>query len=163
VVDALVLARQVASTQNRRVEVRFYQLPSATTGKKACRSVQLWILETSGSLKAITRVSRFPEPVIISESTTATLPNPASTTSTILNNNSDTTHDAKAYPIAGVSSYQYVSFYFLPTGETDLDHTKKWFTTLILDGSPIVANDLPANYLTVQIDPVSGKPSVFRP
>ena len=163
-VDTLNLARQVASTQNRRVEVRIYQLASkANTRDLACRAVQLFIVQTSGSLKALTPIARFPEPVVISDSMTATLPNTASTTSPILGSNSDSSNTAILCPIPGASGYQYVSFYFLPTGETDLDPTKKWFVTLVLANDSIVANGLPSNYLTVQIDACSGKVALFRP
>ena len=98
------------------------------------------------------------------------LPNSTSTTSTILaptdistNPTTDAANDPAKWPVPGVATYQYVSFNFLPDGGTDLDPGKSWHATLLLATDPLIANSLPANSLTVRIDPVIGKITVFRP
>ena len=174
-VDNLNLARQIAMTKNRRVEVRIYQFPSSTgSSDKACRAIRLFLVQSAGDLLPLTKLIRFQEPVILSDSGT-NLPNSTSTTSTILapaatssgnattTSTTDTTNNAAKWPVPGVDTYDYVSFNFLPDGGTDLDPGKSWLATLMLANDPLIANGLPANYLTVRIDPVIGKVSAFRP
>ena len=152
VVGNLSLAQQIANTYNRQVEVRFYRMPD-DTGAMAYRAFQLFRIEPSGN-KAATKPIRFPQSVVLASATDKT------SFLTL------TTHPADAssprLPRVG-TNYQYVAFQFKPTGETSLDPASKWFLTLILENDPIQPSGLPANFLTIQIDPVSGKPSVFRP
>jgi len=167
--DTLSGARQMAITRNLKVEIRFYQLASsADANDKACRAVQLFLVQSTGKLSPITKVIYFSEPVIISDSKSK-LPN-TSTTSTLLaptdgsgNDTTDYINTAAMWPVHGVASYQYVSFYFLPTGETNLDPTKNWFATFVLETDPVTANNLPANYITIGIDPSTGKAISYRP
>jgi uncharacterized protein (TIGR02596 family) len=148
----LSLAQQIANTYNRQVEVRFYRMPD-DNGIMAYRALQLFRVESSGN-KAATKPIRFPQSVILASATDKT----SFLTLT------QQTPDASSPRLPRVgTNYQYVAFQFKPTGETNLDPDSKWFLTLILDNDPIVASGLPANFLTIQIDPVSGKPSVFRP
>ena len=169
-VDNLNLARQTAITRNRRVEVRIYQFPSSSSSSdNACRAIRLFLVQPAGDLLPLTKLIRFQEPVVLSDSGT-NLPNSTSTTSTILapidiskNAPTDATNNAAKWPVPGVATYQYVSFNFLPDGGTDLDPGKSWLATLMLANDPPIANSLPANYLTVRIDPVIGKITVFRP
>lgn len=169
-VDNLNLARQTAMTRNRRVEVRIYQFPSAPgSSDTACRAIRLFLVQSAGDLLPLTKTICFQDPVVLSDSGT-NLPNSSSTTSTILaptdiskNATTDATNDATKWPVPGMTTYQYISFNFLPDGGTDLDPGKNWLATLMLANDPLIANSLPANYLTVRIDPVIGKASVFRP
>jgi uncharacterized protein (TIGR02596 family) len=169
-VDNLNLARQTAMTKNRRVEVRIYQIPSSPASSgTACRAIRLFVVQSAGDLLPLTKLIRFQDPVVLSDSG-MTLPNSASTTSTILaptgistNATTDATNDAAKWPVPGAATYQYISFNFLPDGGTDLDPGKSWLATLMLANDPLIANSLPANYLTVRIDPVLGKITVFRP
>ena len=140
-VDALNLARQTAITRNLRVEVRIMELPSSiNSGDLACRAYQLFIKKYDGTLQPLTKVVRFPEPVILSTSTNVNLqqtqgqgPSWSSTSSSILvpysydvtahvfNYTTDTSNTAAMWPVpGGPSNYQYVSFDYLPTGETSL-------------------------------------------
>ena len=169
-VDNLNLARQTAMTKNRRVEVRIYQIPSSPGfSDNACRAIRLFLVQSAGDLLPVTKITRFQAPVVLSDSTTS-LPNSTSTTSTILaptdiskNATTDTANDAAKWPVNGEATYHYISFHFLPDGGTDLDPEKTWLATLILANDPVAANSLPANYLTVRIDPSVGKITVFRP
>jgi hypothetical protein len=78
-------------------------------------------------------------------------------------------------PVAGSSlnqplpvyqnNYNALIFRFTPKGSTTLDATKSWFATLILQNDPVTtgANNLPANFATIQIDPFSGRAKAYRP
>jgi uncharacterized protein (TIGR02596 family) len=158
-VDALNLARQTAVTKNVNVEVRLYELPSSLDkNDMRYRALQVFLIDPTESdpekrLKPVTRIIRFPEPVVMSDT-------PG--TSSILDNNSDTTNKW-ALPEVG-ANYKYASFLFRPTGETDLDpkETKNWLATLIVPTETLAADGLPANYFTARID-FAGKVTVFRP
>jgi uncharacterized protein (TIGR02596 family) len=176
-VDSLNLARQTAMTRNLRVEVRLFQLPSLVNSSDvACRAYQLFLKKYDGSLLPITKVVRFPEPVILSDSKSQTLVTSSSTSSLLVpldvsgtGSTTDSVNTASMWPVpAGPSNYAYVSFDFLPTGETSLaaginGAPASWLATLILENSPLTANNLPANFLTVWLDPSTGKAAVFRP
>jgi uncharacterized protein (TIGR02596 family) len=60
------------------------------------------------------------------------------------------------------TTYRYVEFSFRPRGSLDLDITKKWFVTVVMLRDEN-ATQAPANFATVQIDPVNGGIQVFRP
>jgi uncharacterized protein (TIGR02596 family) len=158
VVGNLSLAQQIANTYNRQVEIRFYRMPD-DNGAMAYRAFQLFRIETSGT-KAATKPIRFPQSVVLASAIDKT---------SILTLTPQTA-DASSPKLPRVgTNYQYVAFQFKPTGDIQppsdnkLDTSSKWFLTLILDNDPIKASGLPANFLTIQIDPVSGKTSVFRP
>ena len=181
-VDSLNLARQTAITRNLRVEVRILQLPSQVNANDiACRAYQLFIKNYDGTLTPLTKVVRFQEPVVLSESgnahTSVTLPSFTGTSSTILGPfdgsgpiygpTTDTNNTAAMWPVPALSgSYSYVSFDYLPTGGTTLsatNATNSWTATLILENSATTANSLPANFVTAWIDPSTGKVTVYRP
>jgi uncharacterized protein (TIGR02596 family) len=60
------------------------------------------------------------------------------------------------------TAYRYVEFSFRPRGSLDLDITKKWFATVVMLREEN-STQAPANFTTVQIDPVNGGIQVFRP
>lgn len=162
-VGDLNLARQTAVTKNCKVEVRLFQLPSKTSASDiAYRAFQLMVVKSDNSLQALTAVTRLQEPVILSNAGNASTllsPQNASSQST-----TDSVNTAAKWPVpSNNTSYSYVSFDFLPTGETDLDPARNWYVTFIIENVHVVANGLPANYFTVQVDPTTGKVSIFRP
>jgi hypothetical protein len=60
------------------------------------------------------------------------------------------------------TSYRYVQFTFRPRGSLELNIQDNWFATVVFarhasDSSP------PANFATIQIDPVNGGVQVYRP
>lgn len=152
--DTLKLAQQAAMTKNRRIEVRFYKLSNSMDKiESSFRALQLFCIESqkTNSLKPITRIIYLPNPVVITE---------ASPASTILDSKTGT--NSWSIPEFG-SAYDYASFRFLADGGTDLDVTKDWMATLVIPNDPTTTNNLPANFVTLRIDPVTGKVSVFRP
>ena len=61
---------------------------------------------------------------------------------------------------------KYVSFRFRPDGSTDLPGGKPgkreiWYLTLVKED--VEEDSTPDNYFTIQVQPFSGKISVFRP
>ncbi|XHR27340.1 MAG: Verru_Chthon cassette protein D [Chthoniobacteraceae bacterium] len=152
IVGNLALAQQIANVRNRQVEVRFYQLPG-DQNTLGYRAFQLFRIEPEGA-KAVTKVIRFPQFTAFAST--------ADKTSLLNLPVQSATASSPALPRQG-TNYKYLSFKFKPTGETDLDTSAKWFLTLVLENDPVRQIGLPANFLTVQINPVSGKPTVFRP
>ncbi len=57
---------------------------------------------------------------------------------------------------------EYVAIRFRPDGSTDLLEAATWFMTLV-DRESAAATDLPHNFYTVQIDPVTSKLEIYRP
>ncbi|QIF05813.1 Verru_Chthon cassette protein D [Roseimicrobium sp. ORNL1] len=57
---------------------------------------------------------------------------------------------------------RYVSFHFFPDGSTDLPSGQPWFLTLLEDKHASAAT-APANFVTIQVHPTSGKLRTFRP
>ncbi|HEY1084230.1 MAG TPA: Verru_Chthon cassette protein D, partial [Prosthecobacter sp.] len=59
---------------------------------------------------------------------------------------------------------EYVAIRFRPDGSTDLDETEQtpWSLTLVAQNE-LEALELPDNFYTVQIDPVTARLDVFRP
>lgn len=156
---ALELARQTAVTQNRPVEVRFYKLPDynqpATAAPAVYRAMQTFVVDYDNT-NAATKVSKLSNPVIISSD-----PN----VSSLMN---DTNFPEQAAP-AGVtlpefgSNYRYRSFLFKPDGGTDLSRDRQLFFTMHVQNDKIVTNNLPANFVTIQIEPMTGRTKVIRP
>lgn len=158
VTGTLDLARQTAITQNRPVEVRLYKLPEDGQPAGApsdYRGMQIFVVDYE-STNAVSRASRFPTPVVITTDTT---------TSSLMDDArfpEQAADPAVPVPPAG-SNYRYRSFRFKPDGGTDLPLDGNWFFTLVLKTDPIKANNLPANFATIQIEPMTGRPKVMRP
>ena len=177
--DQIRLARDVAVTQNLKVEVRFYQYADPesvgeTAGNPSTgqfRAVQIFSLQTvkkNGVDTEVTipydKVQLFPQGVIM---------NSSSTYSTLLNN------PAVTQPIKGASdpanpslprgigtNYNYYSFRFLPDGSTNLATTGlPWFLTIhnAADAGLSKTPPVPYNFFCIQVDPVSGTTKSYRP
>jgi len=159
VTGVLDLARQTAMSQNRPVEVRFYKLPDAAQSPSAppsvYRAMQTFLVDFE-STNVASKMTRFSTPVIMSDTLDA---------SSLLD---DTNLPEQAAP-AGFdlpeygSNYRYRSFRFKPDGGMDLPLDGKWFFTLYAQNDTIVSNGLPANFATVEIQPLTGRTKVMRP
>ena len=168
--DQLGLARQIALSTNHSVEVRFYQYGDAnaagenptvaTSGK--WRGVQLFEVLDSGTLRAINSVYRLAPSTMIDDMTKLSSFFPGS----------DKSPKAQAgaalqYPLPGQIKFNYnaVTFRFLPDGSTDLPRlaSDNWFLTVHHINDRVVNSKPPANFFTVQIDPVNGNIRNYRP
>jgi uncharacterized protein (TIGR02596 family) len=160
VIDALNLARQTALTRSRPVEVRLYKLPEMFQDSGTpvdYRGMQLFVIETT-SAKALIKPLYFTNPMVISPSVaTTSLLDDTNCPETAPGNN-----DAKL-PGIGLN-YKFRKFSFKTDGSTNLPLDGSWFVTLRAKTDPATrASGLPANFITVQIDPQSGRTKVFQP
>jgi uncharacterized protein (TIGR02596 family) len=163
-IGQLNFARQTAVARNQAVEVRFYKLTDPTsTSNQVYRGVQAFQLgvPTSGTTPVYTPITKpylFPAGIIISSD--------ATTASTIFN--------AATFGITGPSTdatqpppynaATYYSFRFRGTGQTDLTPaTTSPVLTVYPENSKIVANGLPADFLTLQIDVINGTVRYYQP
>jgi uncharacterized protein (TIGR02596 family) len=149
------LARQVAAALNCNVEVRLLQAPNSTPAYYT--AIQLWApVPPSGTNVAVNRLINLPQGAVISGDT--------STLSPVLANLSST---ANTMTIAGVVT-NYVSFKISPTGMVTTGSVTPYtaIASLYLTVVPLksaAATSAPKNYVTVQINPVTGTQLVYRP
>lgn len=174
-VGQISLARQQALTKNRAVEVRIYrfadpespgeELANPSSGK--FRAIQLFEVLESGAAVPLDKMQMLPTNVVF-----AYTDDSAVGLSSIIDEAKAGTPkkpgtDDKAAPRLprGIDySYEYVSFRFLQDGSTNLTPTDTWYLTLIGLTDRLEAVDKPpANFFTVQVDPVSGSTRTFRP
>lgn len=159
VIDELNFARQAALAQNRDVEVRFYKLAAASDAtNKQFRAFRSYLIDgiDPADWKPLSRLKRLPEPIILaSETMYSSLFDAGNTDYGGLTKSNET--------LPGNGSTEYVSFLFRPDGGTSLKPvTAKWFLTLLSANHPDPST-LPANYFTVQVDPVTGRTRSYRP
>ena len=166
--DQIALARQYAVSTNHSVEVRFYRFADPENvgeklndpGTGAYRAVQMFEVLDSGT-NALGKLQRLPGPIIVDSGVYL---------STLLQ--ADTSASAPLTKAGSELSYQlptvdsnYVSssFRFLPDGSTDLAKSKTWFLTLHHRNLKDPSLSLPADFITIQIDPYNGKIQSYRP
>jgi uncharacterized protein (TIGR02596 family) len=167
-VDQLNYARQAALSKNRAVEVRLLQyaemqMPGEKVGDPQTgkfRALQLFEISELGTARALGKVWRLPESIIIDSGGTLSsliasalpLPNVPTLTTT---------------PVPSAEKqgpYRVTSFRFLPDGSTNLSPAAtRWFLTLHDirdgDGPPVT----PKNFFTIQIDANNGHIRTIRP
>jgi uncharacterized protein (TIGR02596 family) len=166
VVDQLTLARQSAITLNRPVEVRFYQYHDPETpGTSSCfRALQAWEVVKAGSYIPLEKVQSLPTGIIMDRGTTS----PSNTLSSLFYPNGAVLGPPGPASIPRVGTqYSYVAIHFTPSAATDLLPTGgasgSWFITLHAELSGDALTTPPPNFVTIQIDPVSGTLQFFRP
>lgn len=146
VADQCTLARQEAVTRNRNVEVRFFYLSQEAS--PAWRGLQVIRIEENGNQVPVGKLLVLPEGILISDSETLSPLMMAG--DPILGTIESPTH--------GTLSYR--AFRFRPNGSTGGALGSGNFLTLrsaMAQGSP------PANFCTVQVNPVTGKITTYRP
>jgi uncharacterized protein (TIGR02596 family) len=150
VVGELKYARQVALSENRPVEARFYKFidPSVPSAGNATRAIQLWQYNPDGTQTAVDRVQKFPGPIIVSANTNMT--------SLGADQAPTSSEEVASLPAA----FTYKSFQFLPDGSTTLTATNQWYLTVQNANDP---GNPPPNFATVQIEPVTGGIELYRP
>jgi uncharacterized protein (TIGR02596 family) len=157
--DQFAVARQTAVARNLPVEVRIYKLPdfnSTTGGATLWRGLQLFIKDGTNDVPA-SRPLFFPQRVIISENADV---------SPLLSGLGDEltpTRDVGAYTTANV---RYKSFTIRPNGTLTSSNSipdTDWFLTVHHENDPKPDGIKPANFATVQINPVTSKVAILRP
>lgn len=157
------LARQTAIARNRTVELRLYKsfdpnnpgADAANSDAWRFRAFQLFQNAPDGTAAPLSKVERLPNQVIVDS---------GATLSTLVNDTTRTLQTGSTTSLPGVgTSYKYCSVRFRSDGSTDLDPTKQWFLTIhsLQDGDAM--SKPPTNFVTLQIDPVQGGITIFRP
>lgn len=163
--DQFVLARQNATTTNRPVEVRFYELP-VTSASKALNycAMQSFRLEESGKTTALTKLQPLRTGVVFAGDSqhSSILAPPNGLLPSVKGKET-----LPAFPNNG-QQCNYVGFRFLPNGSTDLDPTAAasgggWFITLVEANKLVPTDKPPTNYYTLAVGPLDGSVRLFRP
>lgn len=161
--DQIVLARQLAVARNLPVEVRLYKLPdfdSTTGGPSVWRGAQIFIMDGTTAVPA-SRLLLFPRRVIISEE--AAVSPLLQSGSSGLGVEATPADNVGAFSTANV---RYKSFTIRPNGSLTADNSipdLNWFLTLHQENDPKPDGQKPANFATVQINPVTSKVTILRP
>ena len=161
--DQIALARQTAVSRNLPVEVRLYKLPDfdQTSGSPTVwRGLQVFLIDGVNATP-VTRPLFFPNRVIISEEIEVSP----------LLQNSASGLGAEITPPGAVGAFasasvRYKSFTMRPNGSVSASNnipSENWFLTLHHENDPKPDGIKPANFATIQINPITGKVSILRP
>jgi uncharacterized protein (TIGR02596 family) len=148
--DAIALARQEAVTKNRETQVAFLKYPQDGEAE-AWRGIQVWRIDegpTGPVRKPVSRVYTLPAPLVITEDATL---------SPLLAHGAALSGGA---PVPEKGDVPYKAFRFRANGAVDSSMAGQNYLTIVnlrQTGTP------PANYYTLQINPVTGNTSVIRP
>ena len=157
--DQFALARQTAVARNLPVEVRIYKLPdfdSTTGGATLWRGLQLFIKDGTNDVPA-SRPLFFSQRVIISENAQA------SPLLTDLGTELTPPSNVGAFTAGDV---RYKSFTIRPNGTVTAASSipdANWFLTVHHENDARPDGIKPANFATVQINPVTSKVTILRP
>lgn len=149
--DSILRARQEAVSRNREVQVLFYNF-STPTSAQGWRGLQVVRVEQSSTGRLIVPASRIvllPEGSVISSNTAL---------SPLLFADA-TLRGTTNLPAYGATSY--AGFRFRPNGSlsSEINLTNNFLTLQAASAS----GNPPANYYTLQINPVTGKVTAYRP
>ncbi len=162
VLGQLAYGRQDALANNRAVQVRFYQIADYK-GNAVYRAVQSFRETTDNTgattVTPITKAYFLPSGMWMVYSGTVTTASTLFTTGTSGAQTSTGDSTNPLPPPYGASPYVY--FRFRPNGQTDLSASSS--VTIAWETAPIVANSLPANFITLQIDAVNGSVQSYQP
>lgn len=150
IISTLSLAMQRATSENRAVTVRLI----AGTADGKFRFMQLLGRAPGGALIPLDRLMKLPDTAQMAAA-------PALTSFFNLPVQTAGAGDP-SIPGSGVS-YRFVEFQIRPDGRLGLDVGKKWFITLFAEREDPARTLPPANFATIQIDPVNGGITYFRP
>lgn len=146
--DQIALARQEAVARNRDVQVTFYNLTNgATKGWRGMRILRVDQTQNGTVTNVATRLVQIPDGIVISA-------DPA--TSPLLSAGTTGTTN-----LPGYGTVEYSSFRFRANGsmESGFGATNN---SLTLQNASAQGNP-PSNYYTIQVNPLTGKVSVYRP
>ena len=154
VFDQISLARQIASTRNCTTELRLINL--AGVSPKGYSAMQIWIpgVGTNTNMQPATKVVNLPQSVVVSDDGTS-----LSKIVSLLATNT--------MPAGGsASGAPYVAFGIRPSGDVvpvpDANNRANLYLTVVPTRAA-TNTTLPPNYATIQLNPDTGTPLVFRP
>lgn len=162
VVDQLTLARQNALTNNRVVEVRFYEFSNTEAASEDLHigAIQAFVFDETNTIsKPLSEISYLPDGAILSQDISlSTILEPSRERKT----GTFTAEDPLLeLPRSIGKNYRVFSLRFRPDGSTDLGGSSAgWFLTI--HGANEKSSP-PPNFATVQIDPFNGALRLYRP
>lgn len=156
-------ARQVAMTQNHRVELRIYRMKNET-GTSTWNAFEIGTIETTPTLLP----NSIPEEIFQPTSSLSRLPagyafHPATAFSSLLSHTGIRTGTQAATDSPDGHARDYASFQFLPDGRCLLDTGEKWTLTIIKENQLVSTSALPANFATLQLDAATARLRLYRP
>ena len=177
ITDQFKLGRQEALIRNHNVQLRLIRFGDPEMpGEKAAdpktgyvRAIQLMEVLDNGAIVPIYQPQILPQSVIVDRTALSTLVNDPTLSTPVqakqARNVSDGSGGDPAMPKGIDWNYDYVSFRFRPDGSTTLSSTSGtiWCVTLRNFNDPPKGSTPPANFVTLQLDPVSGTVRIFRP
>lgn len=145
-------ARQMAMTQNRAVEVRFYQFTDdmMMDGEPSIRMYQSWRQEDDGILRPMANLQRLPKAIVISPDTTLTR------LGTPITLSAADRELAPSLPSDGT----YLPVRFQPDGSTTFTRGELWHLTI---KEAARSENPPTNFATFVIEPLTGAVKLYRP
>ncbi|SKA88719.1 Verru_Chthon cassette protein D [Prosthecobacter debontii] len=152
------MAQQLALTENRPVEMRFFNYAD-DNGVKGFHAAQLFFFdETDNVLNAIESPLYFNQGVMISDSAISPLIASSS------EKGSSESLPAEREPFKSRSA-TYKKIVFYPNGSTSINlPLRDAYATLCSTRATVAdASSPPQNYYTIQIDPVNGNAKSYRP
>ena len=175
--DQVKLGRQEALIRNHNIEVRFIQYGDPELpGEKAndpstgyYRAIQLMEILDNGAIVPIYPPQILPQSVVINSGNLSTMINDPSVQPPTTARQSRSTVDGSggdpSLPKGINMNYRYVYFRFRPDGSTTLSTTSGtiWCITLHNFNDKPTGNNLPPNFVTLQLDPISGSVRIYRP
>lgn len=151
--DQIGLARQIAAAKNKAVEVRL--IKSDPASPNGYSSIQLWIADEAGGYKTVNRLASLPKGILISEQPAVSAA--FGSTNGLSTNNS-------MPPNAGVvSNLKYAAFQIRPSGTITPPLAMSNATLTVISSKFTTNSSLPKNYVTIQINPLTATPLVYRP
>lgn len=148
----LTVARETAMVRRVPVEIRFYEY--SVMGSAAYRGLQSFVQNEQGRNTPLGKVIQLPVGIVID--------NRKEYSPLLFDPNCQNFVNSPTAPIPSVgTSYSARIFHFYPNGETDLaDGVPNPFLTL---RNEMLDKPENGNFYVVQIDPVSGKLTNYRP
>ena len=151
VVNQFTLARQKASAEN--ITLRLIRKDTSSPYDR----IQLVTLDSANNATPVSRLTTLPMQTAIASDTALT---------SLMSLTESTASSAKdpSIPELG-TSYLYKQCTFRPRGSLDgspLTITDKWFATVVLQRNASNTT-APANFATIQVDPVNGGLQIYRP
>jgi len=141
-----------AMSENRPITLRFIRKDTASSFDR----IQLLTIDNQGNMVAVDRVQTLPVGTAIAKSATL---------SSLLGSNPNpeqaATSSDPSVPGLG-TSYRYIQFSFRPRGSLDLDMTQKWFATVVYLRND-TSSGIPANSITLLLDPLNGNFVTYQP
>jgi uncharacterized protein (TIGR02596 family) len=159
IVDTLNLARQTALSANRPVEVRLYEVPRSGDQTLAYRAVGVYLIGENGPTP-VGRITFLRNNVVMADTDTF---------GTLLRGLPTGQEALRTVDPSGAKSFNYRTFTFRTDGSANLPRTTTlgggdtWHLMLYDKNRPPVGNAAPANHVTVQLLPDTGRTRTFQP